>query len=339
MTGHVHQDRVAQPLALVVAGVAVGVGLRRASDTAVGFGAALLVLVGILLVALLRTRRARARRSEPDHGPGQQGPVDPASCPTPTDRTAPPRTGWRRGLQVTLWFFYGCYPGFYLSDLGLRAVVASVLVLVAGTVLIVGVVLATRRRSLATARRAHPGAAVVLGGLVDLGSMRLMQWSRAAGADLPFTTGEVALVADADGLALDRAGGAGTGVHRWAWDEVELSGQAGADGAVLVLTLLGPPPAPRARGVPVRRRRFEVTLVLRDVTLAAAVLPTPSSAVDAAVAGLGSRRPVSARAEEVGGAHDAWRQRRHHDGVETLLATGEVAGDDGGASPTMSDPR
>lgn len=290
--------RVAQPLALLVAGVAVGVGLRRASDTAVGLGAALLVLAAILLVVVVRARRARARRAEADHAPDQV--LDPQD---PAEDAAPPRAGRLRRLQASLWFFYGFYPSFYLGDLGLRTVVVGVLVLVGGTALVVGLVLATRRRSLAAARHAHPGAVVVLGGLVDLGSMRLMQWSRAAGADLPFTTGEVALVADADGLAVACVGGAGAVVHRWRWDEVDLSGQERVDASLLVLTLLGPPPAPRARGVAVTRRRFEVTLALRDPTPATALLPAPSAAVDAAVAALVSRRPAGGGAgADAGGA-------------------------------------
>ncbi len=160
----------------------------------------------------------------------------------------------------------------------------------AATLLALLVLRAHRRRQVSAARAAHPGATVVLASMVDLGSMRLAQWSAATGASLPFVTGAVVVVADADGLALARADVPGEPVHRWVWREVELFSQTHAVRDVLVLSLRGPPPAPRARRVPVERRRFDVTLAVRDITLTALTAATTAAAVRDAVASLSSRR-------------------------------------------------
>lgn len=153
----------------------------------------------------------------------------------------------------------------------------------------------SQRRQLAAAHAEHPDQVVVLVALVDLATMRLAQWAKAARATLPAEVGRRGmLLADAEGLAFHRAGRPARLVHRWAWGDVELSSSPHPedhDAAVLVLTLLGPTPAPRARETPVGRRRFDVTLSVRD-----GATPVRSGAVDAQIAMLESHRPATATA-------------------------------------------
>lgn len=154
----------------------------------------------------------------------------------------------------------------------------------------------SRRNRLAAARAADPGAAVVLVGLADLATTRLAQWAKATGTRLPASlVSRWALVADTDGLRLSSASRTARPLPRWQWCDVELrrgphpSYPDAPRAAVLVLTLLGPEPAARARTVPLGRHRFEVTLTVLHGTWSA----TPE-VVDAALADLLSRRPVRA---------------------------------------------
>ena len=268
--------RPALLLALPVTGFVSGIAVHRVPSGVLG---PVVVAALLVVVALVRRRRVRARRGE---APGSGAP----------DRgAAPDRTG---SLRPLLLFYYGSLPAYVLGGLRLATAALVLLVLLAAALLLVVAVRASRRRRWAAARAAHPGAAVVVGALVDLASMRLVQWFRAAQVARPFVAdGRAVLAADADGVVLESAGRPAGPVHRWPWRDVELSSQHRPDGALLVLTLLGPPPAVRGRVVPAVRRRFEVTVALQGATLAATVLPTPLAAVDDAVAALLAQRPAS----------------------------------------------
>lgn len=278
-------------LSLPVMGFAVGLAVHRVLLAVLGpvVVAALLVLV---VVALVRRRReqARARRDEEQVG----------RSPARATTTASARR-WR--LRPLLFFYYGYFPAYVLGGLSIATAALVLLSLLAAALLLMVAVRASRRRRWARARAAHPGAAVVVGALVGLASMRLMQWFGAAQVLRPFVpNGRAVVAADADGVTLEGDGRHDGPVHRWAWPDVEVSSRASPDGALLVLTLLGPLPAVRGRVVPAVRRRFEVTVALHAATLAATVLPTPLAAVDDAVAALLARRPASVGAPGPDGA-------------------------------------
>lgn len=273
--------RIALLLALPALGFVGGLAVRRVSSALLGPALATIVLA-LVLVALVRRRRARKRREEAPEGRATRPGAVPAS-----ER--------RQDLRPLLFFHYGYLPAYLVGDLGVGAVALVLLGLLAAVLLLVVAVRASRRRRWARARAAHPGAAVVVGTLVDLASMRLMQWFRAAEVARPFVAnGRVVLAADADGVVLDQVGRSSGPVHRWAWSDVEVSSRPHPDGALLVLTLLGLAPAVRGRVVPVVRRRLEITVALRIATLAATVLPTTLAAADGAAAALLARRPASA---------------------------------------------
>ena len=298
--GRGRAGRPALLLTLPAMGFAGGIAVHRVPFVVLGpvVAAALLLLVAVALVRR-RRERAPARRDE------EQDSRAPA-------RGGAPASARRRKLRPLLFFYYGYFPAYLVGDLSVAAAALVLLALLVAVLLLVIAAWASRRRRWALARAAHPGAAVVVGALVDLASMRLMQWFKAAEGARPFVAGgAVVLVADADGVVLDRVGRPSGPVHRWAWRDVEISSQPRPDGALLVLTLLGPPPAVRGRVVPAVRRRFEVTVALRAATLAATVLPTPLAAVDDAVAALLARRPANvtgstgAPVDPTGGAAEA----------------------------------
>lgn len=190
-----------------------------------------------------------------------------------------------------LLFYLGFWPTLWAGDVLYNAL--EVLGAVAATLLVLLAVRASRRRRAAEACAAHPGAVVVLASVVDLGGMRLAQWSAAVGASLPFMTGSVVLVADDDGLVLERAEASRPLVHRWAWDAVEVSSRDSPEGARLVLTLEGPVNAARSRAVPVAQRRYDVAMTVRTATLAGALGPSTAAASDAADALTAQRRVTS----------------------------------------------
>lgn len=203
---------------------------------------------------------------------------------------------------------YGLFMGILLAQPFLfgDSLAARGTLVVVGAAAMVGVAPLVRRsqhRQLAAARAEHPGQAVVLVALVDLATLRLAQWAKAARVTLPAEVGRTGLlVADAEGLALHRAGRPARLVHRWAWDDVGLSSAPhpeGLDAAALVLTLLGRTPAPRARETPVGRRRFDVTLSVRD-----GAAPASPAVVEQAIRDLTAPRPTTSSGSSVTGVGD-----------------------------------
>ncbi len=249
--------------------------------------------LAVCAVVLLReTRRNRARSAAPRGG-------GPSGAPATSLQHAP----W---IARTYGFFLGMVLAqpFLFGD----SLVARGAPVVLGAAALVGLdplVRGSQRRQLAAARAEHRDQAVALVALVDLATMRLAQWAKAARATLPAEVGRTGvLAADAHGLALHRAGRLARLVHRWSWDEVELScapHPEDRDAAALVLTLLGPLPAPRRRETPVGRRRFDVTLSVRDGAEQASpavveraitdiTAPRPTASSGSSVAGLGDVR-------------------------------------------------
>lgn len=277
-------------LLLAAAGTALGTAGRRGppavQDAALGVEAVLLLLLTGLAVRWV-VRRRRARRSSPD---GRAPAAAPGSAPWSAQQ--------RRWALVAA-PFYGMYLGWLAGEIAWW--LPLVLYLGAlGTGLVVGALLrASRRRRWAAARRAHPDAAVALVASDAFVGMRLAQWARAVGATVPSPgAGDAVLVADPGGVALWRTDRP-EAVHRWRWDDVELSRtSSGVDVAHLVLTLLGPPPAVRARAVPAARRRFDLTLTVR--TTAAGSPRAVEAATAAALDEL-----VGARSAPVGSAAEA----------------------------------
>ncbi len=271
-------------------------GVRGAASSGVfSLGAAGLL---VCLVALVRDARRRRARSA---AAGAGAPSRSTGAPLPYGPWTVRAYGLFLGILLA-------QPGFLLVPTLLfgDSLVARGTVVVVGAAVVVGVaplVRGSQRRQLAAARAEHAGEAVVLVALVDLATMRLAQWARAARATLPAEVGRAGLlVADAEGLALHRSGRPARLVHRWAWDDVELSCAPHPEdqgAATLVLTLLGPVPAPRARATPVGRRRFDVTLSVRD-----GAAPASPTVVERAISDLTARRPTAAsgsRVADVGG--------------------------------------
>lgn len=94
------------------------------------------------------------------------------------------------------------------------------------------------RRRLDTARAAHPGTGVVVASFAGVGGIAWGRWARGAGVRVPPRAGfSSLLVGDADGLE-QRVLHDGARLHRWSWDEVELSRAPDPD---------RPRPAPRDR--------------------------------------------------------------------------------------------
>lgn len=192
---------------------------------------------------------------------------------------------------------YGLFMGILLAQPFLfgDSLVARGAPVVLGAAALVGLdplVRRSQRRQLAAARAQHRDEAVVLVAMVDLATLRLAQWAKAARATLPAEVGRTGvLVADAQGLAFHRAGRPARLVHRWSWGEVELScapHPEGRDAAAIVLTLLGPLPAPRRRETPVGRRRFDVTLSVRE-----GAEPASAAVVEKAIGALIARRSTA----------------------------------------------
>ena len=241
-----------------VAGAAVGTAVRRGPpalrDAALAVVALLVAAMVILAVRWLVHRR-RARLASPD-----------GRAPEPPAYGSAQWSAQRRPWALVAAPFYGTYLGLFTSPLASWLPFALVLgALLAG---LVGAWLlrSSRRRRWAAARAAHPGRAVALVSVDDVARMRLRQWARTVGVTVaPVGRGDAVLAADDAGVTLcgpDRPGA----VHRWSWEDVELSRTTSpTDHPHLVLTLLGPPPVARARAVPATRRRFDLTLTVRSV--------------------------------------------------------------------------
>ena len=272
--------RVAEVLLFAVLGVALGSLVllvppagRSLPGLAVVFGATM----ASTAVVAVDQRRLRLQVEAREHGsPAPGAPLQQRPLP--------------RRLLVLLYGVYVAQVGWVMSS------TVGVVALVAGWPIAYGLALVlvrrSRRRELAAARAAHPGAAVVLVAPTGLALMRLAQWAKATRTTMPASLGaRGVLVADADGVRL--LGVARTRpLPRWGWDEVELSRgpHPALEGAVaIVLTLLGPVPAERHRAVPVARRRLDVPLSVRGEAWTAS-----PAAVHAALAHLLSRRPVPA---------------------------------------------
>ncbi len=263
-------DGLLETFVLITLGGAAGLSVlllpstaQPAVSTSVMY-AALLTNLAALLSEWRQRRRARDGAASPD---------------VSTTLSLLHRPGVRRTDAVVL--------GVVLAQVGLilDSGVLGVAVVVVGAVATAALgplVRRSHRRQLAAARAAHPGEAVVLVALVDLATMRLAQWAKAARVSLPADLGRAGvLTADVRGVALHRSGRPDRLVHRWAWDDVELATAPhpeDPEAAALSLTLLGPRPVERRRAVPVGRRRFAVTLAVRD-----GALPAPHDVVDGAV--------------------------------------------------------
>lgn len=272
MSGRDRQDRrdTVVLLFLAAAGTALGTAGRRGPAAVQGVALGVEVVVVLLLAGLAVrwvVRRRRAQRSSSD------GRVP----------LAPAYGSVQRAAQQRPWTlmaapFYGLYLGWFAAPLAWW-LPPTLFVGALALGLVVGALLrASRRRRWSAARAAHPGAAVALVAADAFVGMRLTQWAKAVGATVPSPgVGDAVLAADDDGVSLWRPDRPEP-VHRWAWEDVELSrASSSTDVPHLVLTLLGPPPAVRARAVPATRRRFDLALAVRT----AAGSP---EAVDAATA-------------------------------------------------------
>ena len=244
------------------------------------------VVLAYAAVVLVEQRRQRDQREAQERGSPAPG--------TSADR--------RPLVRRVLALLYGAHLA------GLCAVGAwpAAVVLGLGPAVFLVLVLAwtrrSRRRELAAARSAHPGAAVVLLAPTALALARLTQWAKASRTTLPASPGgRGVLVADSGGVRL--LGVARTRpLPRWGWDDVELRRgphPAVEGAAAIVLTLLGPVPGERDHDVPAARRRFDVPLSVR-----AEAWTTSPAAVDAALAELLALRPTPAgtRVVPAGGA-------------------------------------
>ena len=280
-------DRVRRT-ASALAGLAGGFALGAALDVVLpgSVPVVLWVLGGGGLVALLVIAVIDGRRLTEDLS--AVGPDAPP--PRPPVLRGPPLRGDVWGVVAGL----VAWQAVQVSPVGVVLWVVTVVPFVLGLGLVAR---AGVRRRWDAARAAHPGAGVVLVGFTETSGITWARWARSAGVRVPDRAAFASLlIGDADGLE-HRVAGDGTWLHRWSWDEVELSRAPDPDGtpravrsaatgradrAVLVLTLLGPEPVPFARAVPVARQRSDVTMrVMGD-----AWAVSTAAVVDAAIAAL-----------------------------------------------------
>lgn len=246
-------------LLLAAAGTVLGTAGRN-GPTAVQGAALVVEAVAVVAIMVLGVRwvlrRHRARRSSPDGRP-------PSSPTYGSARWSAQRRPWALVAAP----FYGLYLGWTSGAIAWWLPLAVFL----GALVVGGVVRvllrASRGRRWAAARQAHPGAAVALVAVDAFAAMRLTQWAKAAGTTVPSPgSSDAVLAADDDGVVLWRPDRPERPVHRWSWDDVELSRTSSStDLPHLVLTLLGPLPAVRARAVPAARRRFDLSLTVRTL--------------------------------------------------------------------------
>lgn len=275
MTGRGAWGRVV-PAVLFAAGAAVGTAVRHGPpalrDAALAIMALLVAAMVVLAVRWL-VRRRRARLAAPD-----------GRAPEAPAYGSAQWSAQRRAWAPLVALFYGLYLGLMASVL----VWWAVLVLVPAA-LLVGLVGAwllrsSRRRRWAAARAAHPDRAVALVGVDDVARMRLRQWAKAVDVTAASVgRGDAVLTADDAGVTLWGPDRPGEPVHRWSWDDVDLSRAfSSTDVPHLVLTLLGPLPAARARAVPATRRRFDLTLTVRSLRVGSpeAMEATTAAALD-----------------------------------------------------------
>lgn len=287
-------DRVRQALPVLV-GLGLGYALGAALDiVAPGSVPVVLWVVGgggllaLLVIAVVDGRRLTEDLSAvgPDAPP-----------PRPPILRGPPLRGqplgWVAGLVA--------WQAVQVSVVGVLLWVLAVgpFVLGLGLVARAGV-----RRRWEAARAAHPGAGVVLVGFTETGGIAWARWARSAGVRVPDRAVFASLlIGDADGLE-QRVVHDGTVLHRWSWDEVELSRAPDPDGtpravrsaaagrvdrAVLVLTLLGPEPVAFTRAVPAERRRSDVTTRVMQEAGATSTAAVVDAAITALRAGADGR--------------------------------------------------
>lgn len=267
--------RVLMVLAGLLAGAATGLVVDAVAPTAL---TGLVVVLGVAgLAALLVVAHVDDRRLAEGlatDGPGAPPPRPPVLRGSPL--TGAP--GAAAGGLVLVW----------VAVQGDPVLAAVLLVLtVPGGLLLQVLGRRVLRRHLEAAQDAHPDAGVAIASFAEVGSTAWARWAKSADVHVPSGPHFASLlVGDADGLE-QRVSHDGTLVHRWGWDEVGLSrapDPGRRDGALLLLTLHGSEPAARARAVPARRRRYDVTLRV----MGGALTSTPA-VVDTAIATLRAR--------------------------------------------------
>ena len=249
----------AAPPVLLVAGTALGTAGRRGppalQDAALAVTALVVAAMVVLAIRWLVHRRRASLAS-----PGGRAPEPPAYGSVQW-------SAQRRPWALVAALFYGTHLGLFASPLA--SWLPSALVLGALLVGLVGAWLlrSSRRRRWAAARAAHPDRAVALVSVDDVARMRLRQWAKTVGVTVASVgRGDAVLAADDAGVTLWGPDHPGEPVHRWSWDDVELSRTSSPrDHPHLVLTLTGPPPAARARAAAATRRRFDLTLTVRSL--------------------------------------------------------------------------